>query len=127
MPEGTELLGPVPPERLAELYRACDAIVMPSAVGEGLPLTTQEAMASALPVVMSDDPGYRNLVAGGGPAMRLVARDPGVIAEALAEVVHWREQRPEALQELAAFAREAFSWQRAADEHEALYRRLGAP
>jgi D-inositol-3-phosphate glycosyltransferase len=127
VPAGTELLGPVRPERLAELYRACDAIVMPSAAGEGLPLTTQEAMASGLPVVMTDDPGYRGLVAPGGPAMRLVPRDAAMIAAELAEVVHWRERRPEALQELTAFARAAFSWQRAAEEHEALYRRLGAP
>lgn len=127
VPAATELLGPVRPERLAELYRACDAIVMPSAAGEGLPLTTQEAMASGLPVVMTDDPGYRGLLAPGGPAMRLVPRDAGTIAAELAEVVHWRERRPEALHELTAFARAAFSWQRAAEEHEALYRRLGAP
>ncbi len=49
--------GRMPPERLADLYRACDVFVLPS-VAEGFPLTVQEAMATGLPIVTSDDPGY---------------------------------------------------------------------
>lgn len=40
---------------LADLYRAADALALPS-VGEGLPLVVQEALASGLPVVVGDDP-----------------------------------------------------------------------
>ena len=54
---GVVLLGPQPPDRMADLYRACDLLVLPSEA-EGFPLTAQEAMASGLPVILADDPGY---------------------------------------------------------------------
>jgi glycosyltransferase involved in cell wall biosynthesis len=47
-------LGKLPPERLAELYRATDALILPS-VGEGYPLVVQEAMASGVPVLCGLD------------------------------------------------------------------------
>jgi len=39
------------------LYQACDIFALPSQC-EGFPLTVQEAMASGLPVVTTNDPGY---------------------------------------------------------------------
>ena len=76
VPAGTELLGPLPIERLAEIYRACDAIVMPSR-GEGFPLTALEAMASGLPLVMTDDPAYREVLDGADDGVRLGASRGG--------------------------------------------------
>lgn len=54
---GVHHLGELSPTDLADLYRACDIFALPS-TGEGFPLTVQEAMASGLPIVTTDDPGY---------------------------------------------------------------------
>jgi D-inositol-3-phosphate glycosyltransferase len=54
---GVHHLGALPPVELADVYRACDVFALPSE-SEGFPLTVQEAMASGLPVVTTDDPGY---------------------------------------------------------------------
>jgi glycosyltransferase involved in cell wall biosynthesis len=48
----------LPPEKLKLIYQTSDLFVLPSE-GEGFPLTIQEAMASGLPIVSSDDKGYQ--------------------------------------------------------------------
>lgn len=47
-------LGKMNPENLAQVYRAVDALILPS-VGEGYPLVVQEAMASGLAVLCGID------------------------------------------------------------------------
>jgi D-inositol-3-phosphate glycosyltransferase len=122
-PANTELLGPLPIQRLAEVYRASDAILMPSR-GEGFPLTAAEAMASGLPLVITDDPGYRDILAGAGPGVRLEPLDADVMAATLRELLGDATVRAEAARETADFARRRFSWRRTADEHEQLYAML---
>ncbi|MDB5238938.1 MAG: hypothetical protein JWO00_273 [Candidatus Parcubacteria bacterium] len=50
-------LGKVDQSKLAEIYRAADIFLLPSE-SEGFPLSVQEAMASGLPIITTDDPGY---------------------------------------------------------------------
>lgn len=57
-PANVTVLGEIPRERVAALYRAADALLLPSR-GEGFPLTVQEALASGLPAFVLEDPGYR--------------------------------------------------------------------
>lgn len=54
---GMHFLGPVSQVRLADLYRACDVFVLP-ARGELFTLAMQEAMATGLPVVTTDEKEY---------------------------------------------------------------------
>lgn len=117
---GVETLGTLRPERLAEIYRAADAFLLPS-VGEGFPLSAQEAMASGLPVVLGDDPAYASAVAGAGAGARLVPPAPDAVAAELTELLADPGARAEAGATAARHARSEFSWPAAADLHEQLY------
>ncbi len=50
-------LGQLSQREIAEVYRASDIFILPSK-GEGFPLSIQEAMASGLPIITTDDKGY---------------------------------------------------------------------
>jgi glycosyltransferase involved in cell wall biosynthesis len=50
-------LGLIDRRSMADIYRLSDIFVLPSQ-GEGFPVTAQEAMASGLPVIMTNDPAY---------------------------------------------------------------------
>ena len=117
------LLGPQSRRQLEDLYRAADAFLVPSR-GEGFPLSVQEAMASGLPVVMCDDPGYRRQLDGAGTAVLLTKPDAVALGEALHELLRSERSRAAAGQASAEYARRAFSWAHAADQHEALYDRV---
>src|ERR1019366_454774 len=51
-------LGPVSRLDMPDVFKMCDIFILPSQ-GEGFPVTVQEAMASGLPVVTTDDPAYQ--------------------------------------------------------------------
>ncbi len=115
--DGVERLGRVSVDELAGLYRSAAALVFPSRY-EGFGQPPLEAMACGCPVACSDAASLPEVV---GDAARLF--DPGSpeeIAAAVAEVLDdpgpWRERG------LARAA--AFSWERSAREHEAVYREL---
>jgi D-inositol-3-phosphate glycosyltransferase len=120
---GVDVLGPIPSERVAELYRAADALLLPSR-GEGFPVSVQEAMASGLPVVMTDDPGYALHLDGAGAGVRFVSAAPEVIAGELRALVTDREAWAAAGEAVRRHARQAFGWDQAAGRHELLYEAL---
>jgi glycosyltransferase involved in cell wall biosynthesis len=122
---GVDVLGPIPAERVAELYRAADALLLPSR-GEGFPVSVQEAMASGLPVVMTDDPGYVRYLDGAGLGVTFVPPEPEAIALALDSLVSDRELWAAAGEAVRRHARQAFAWDHAAERHEQLYAELVA-
>lgn len=82
--ESVELLGPVPPDALAELYRRCALFVFPSTVETfGNPLV--EAMASAAPVASSNAAAMPEIA--GDAAIYFDPRDSAGIADAILRVL----------------------------------------
>ncbi|HEX6459557.1 MAG TPA: glycosyltransferase family 4 protein [Thermoleophilaceae bacterium] len=120
---GVDVLGPIPSERVAELYRAADALLMPSR-GEGFPVVVEEAMTSGLPVVMTDDPAYASHLNGAGLGVRFVQPQPDAMASELCALLGDPEVWAAAAQAVRSHAREVFSWDFAAGRHELLYGEL---
>ncbi|MFJ3640254.1 glycosyltransferase family 4 protein [Streptomyces sp. NPDC090108] len=106
---GVHHLGALAPDRLAGLYRAVDLFALPS-VAEGFPLTVQEAMASGLPVVTTDDPGYAPYrLADAG--VRLLPRDGGRLRGTLRELAGDEELRAAMGRSAHARAATDFAWE----------------
>jgi glycosyltransferase involved in cell wall biosynthesis len=121
--ENVHILGPRSRERVAELYRAADVLLLPSR-NEGFPLVAQEAMASGLPVVLCADPSYGAHLDGAGPGALLVECEVDALRAALHAVLDDPASRAEASAAARAHATRAFSWTAVVDDHEALYERL---
>lgn len=94
---GVSLAGPVPHERIGELFAASDCLVVPSLWLENAPFVIQEAFACGLPVVASRLGGHVELLARGG-GLLYDADDPIALRSALRELA----ERPGRLRELAA-------------------------
>lgn len=73
-------------------YSAMDIYVTASAK-EGLPLAPLEAMASRLPVIASDVPGHREVVAHGETGLLVAPDDDKALAEAIESLLDDGERR----------------------------------
>jgi glycosyltransferase involved in cell wall biosynthesis len=100
------LLGPLPRERLVELYPRAAVVAAPCVVGadgnrDGLPTVLIEAMAVGVPVVATPVTGIPELVEDGVTGLLVQEGDPDALAHALERLL-----ADEALaQDLAAAAR----------------------
>ena len=109
-------MGEIPDAELAALYRGARCVLYPS-LYEGFGLPVLEAMACGAPVVTSRGTAMEEVA--GGAAVLADPLDPTSIAAALGEAESRRELVPLGL----ARARE-FTWARAANDIEALWRDL---
>jgi alpha-1,3-rhamnosyl/mannosyltransferase len=115
--EAPRRIGFVPDEELAALYRGARCLVYPS-LYEGFGIPPLEAMACGTPVVTSAGGALEETA--GGAAVLVDPLDPESIAAGIDEAARRREEL-----RAAGLARaRAFTWSRAADAVEALWREL---
>ena len=101
-------LGSLPPDQVAELYRACDVLVLPN-TGEIFPLVIQEAMSAGIPIVTTAEPDY---VAIGADRLgiALVPREATAVGAAIREILADGRLRARMGESSRAYALEQFSW-----------------
>ncbi len=115
----------LPPREMIDLYRSADAFVMSSLL-EGFSSAILEAMAAALPVIVTDAPGCADFVAAEDTGWIVPTGDP----EALAKNMRALAADAGARQDLAARSLKratAFDWPAVVDRYLELYREAGAP
>ena len=100
----------VPPWALPEHYAAADVYVLPSLV-EGFPLTAAEAMASGLPVIVSENTFAHDVITDGDNGYVVPIRDSEAIAERLVALYRDASHRHE-MGLAARKTAEEFSWER---------------
>lgn len=82
-----EWLGRISDSEKARRLRGADVLVAPSLHGESFGLVLLEGMASSVPIVASDLPGYRNVARAGREAMLVPPGDPAALAAAIRQVL----------------------------------------
>ena len=68
------------------LFRAVDVVVLPTSYGEGLPRGLIEAGACGRPLITTDSPGCREVVADGSNGFLIPLRDAAALAQAIAKL-----------------------------------------
>ena len=122
----TTFLGAVPHEQIPQLMATASCAVFPATGGEALGLVLIEAMASGLPVIASDIPGYRIASDDGRAAVLTPPNDPAALAQQIEALLSSEPRRAE----LAALGRcnaQRFDADVVAQKHLDLYLSLIQP
>ncbi|MGI9023338.1 MAG: glycosyltransferase family 4 protein [Acidimicrobiales bacterium] len=115
-----EWLGRLSEEEKAQRLRGADVLCAPSLRGESFGMVLLEGMASHIPVVASDLPGYRNVARHGREALLVPPGDARALGQALTRVL--REPSTAATLVAGGEARAAsFAMDRLAERYVPLY------
>lgn len=112
----------LPTAAMIDLYRAADAFVMSSLL-EGFSSALLEAMAAALPVIVTDSPGCAEFVREEDSGLIVPPRDPAKLAQAMAMLME-DEQTRKQLSVRASQRAAQFDWPRVLDRYLQIYDQL---
>jgi phosphatidyl-myo-inositol alpha-mannosyltransferase len=123
--------GYVPAEDLPRYYQACDVFCAPNTGQESFGIVLLEAMAAGAPIVASDIPGYRDVVAHGEQGLLVERQNSGAIADALCRLLANPELRA-SMRRVGQEKARAYDWPRVASQvldyyEEVLERREAEP
>jgi glycosyltransferase involved in cell wall biosynthesis len=114
--------GRVPAAALPAYYRLADVTVLPSTtMGEAFGLVLVESLASATPVVASNLPGVRTVVATGTDGLLVDPGDSVALAGAVGAVLRYEAQRQIMGQAGRAKMEQRYDWRQIGRRLEALY------
>jgi glycosyltransferase involved in cell wall biosynthesis len=124
--EQVEFLGFVSTERLAELYRSCDAYVHPAIFDdnndtEGLGVVLVEALANRCPVVASAVGGIVDVIHHEETGLLVPEKDPGALAAAILRLLDDPALAARLGEAGSRFVEQHFDWERITRATESLY------
>lgn len=116
-------LGKISQMELVEVYQAADIFILPSE-SEGFPLSVQEAMASSLPIITTNDYGYERYKFDRRMISLLDNPTPASIKKSIEDIIY----NDALLESMGAYSRnyalKNFSWYSIISELENMYRSL---
>jgi glycosyltransferase involved in cell wall biosynthesis len=110
----------LPADDLVSLYAAVDAFVFPSHI-ETFGIALVEAMAAGLPIITTDGPGCRDIVATGAWGDMVSVGDPSAFATAMHQLIKDPDHRRRRVAQAKERARD-FSWDHIVDQYVEVYR-----
>jgi len=118
--------GRVSNENLPGYYASSDIFCSPARGGESFGIVLLEAMASGVPIVATDLPGYRTVLTPGSEGLMVPTRDPGALRAALESLLSRPEQRA-AMGARGIETSRRYAWPAIAERLEEIYGSLVAP
>jgi glycogen synthase len=115
------LLGFVPDDKLALLYRAADFSVVPTVALEGFGLITLESLAAGTPVLVTPVGGLPDAVSALSADLVFVSAAPADIAQGIIDALCGRRSLP-GRDECQAYISENFTWTKVAQRTIRVYR-----
>lgn len=116
-------LGILDQKQLAEVYQLADMFILPSE-GEGFPLSVQEAMATALPVILAADRGYNSYNFDSQLLLQLDVPSVATIRMTLQQLAQNTTKRQAMSEYSRKYVTDHFSWDHIIEELEAIYGQL---
>ncbi len=118
--------GRVSNEHLPRYYASADVFCSPARGGESFGIVLLEAMASGVPIVATDLPGYRTVLAPGAQGLAVPPRDPAALSGALRTLLREPALRREMGDRGIETARH-YAWPSIVARLEEIYESLAAP